>query len=707
MGKNDFDMDFDFEEEYGFDPKAFLGTEDYDEDIDLSEFSDEDLGLTPQKRKEAEENTAAAQDAFDAEEDLDPDDFLNMGAKETFEEETAGEEEEEYELAPEPEFFEEEELTEEPDYEEEEEFAVTEDSEEDEYEEDEQVQYDWEDDSDVSEDPDPEETEMTRNNEYEEELTEEEVFEDETVYEEESEEEDTPRQRARRAPKERKEFKLPKITLPKLPKPNIFTKFYDLYFAPVLDKSKQEEPVDPNNPRRRRRKSKAQLFKEVYLPPILVCVCLILVLSFTIGSISNAITLHKIEKDAEASRLDESKSAEAQAEQQQAEVLAQAEDLAAGYNYEDAITLLDSFGDLTKYPELNSKRTEFVTAQSQLVEYTTPTLIPNLSFHVLIEDMARAKADEELGGKYNKNFVTTKEFRGILNNLYTNGYVLVDYDSFTEVKQDATGVDQILPDTIKLPADKKPIMITETMVNYFNYMIDGDNDNIADAKGDGFASRLVVQGGKIKAEYINASGETLIGDYDLVPILESFIEEHPDFSYQGARATLAVTGKEGIFGYRINSSYTASVSQEYRDQQVAGATEVVKALRDKGYTLACFTYGNIAYGQKSAAQITDDLTQWSQQISPVLGETNILVFAQASNISDYSGNLFNVLYKEGFRYFVSNGSEPWGEVNNSYVRQNRLMVTGETMAHYSDRFTGMFDCAAILDVNIRGEIAKG
>ena len=47
MGKNDFDIDFDFNEEYGFDPKAFLGTEEYDENIDLDAFSDEELGLPP------------------------------------------------------------------------------------------------------------------------------------------------------------------------------------------------------------------------------------------------------------------------------------------------------------------------------------------------------------------------------------------------------------------------------------------------------------------------------------------------------------------------------------------------------------------------------------------------------------------------------------------------------------------------------------
>ena len=37
MAKNDFDIDFDFEEEYGFDPKAVLGEELDDEDLDFSD----------------------------------------------------------------------------------------------------------------------------------------------------------------------------------------------------------------------------------------------------------------------------------------------------------------------------------------------------------------------------------------------------------------------------------------------------------------------------------------------------------------------------------------------------------------------------------------------------------------------------------------------------------------------------------------------
>ena len=72
MGKNEFDRDFDYEKEYDFDPKAFLGTEEYDDDIDLSEFSDEELGLTaPDEDEDVKEYVPAAQNAsFDDDEDL-------------------------------------------------------------------------------------------------------------------------------------------------------------------------------------------------------------------------------------------------------------------------------------------------------------------------------------------------------------------------------------------------------------------------------------------------------------------------------------------------------------------------------------------------------------------------------------------------------------------------------------------------------------
>ena len=679
MAKNDFDIDFSFDDDYSFDPKVFLGEDDFHKEVDLNAFSDEELGLTSQRQEDG---------GFDADEDLDADDFLNMaGQEEEYEEEYEEEEtEEEEETA--QEFYEE---TEEVIYEDESQYT-----EEELYEEDETL-----------EEEDLQETDMNEEMEYEEQ----EALEESAEYDAEATyEEDEDYEQPRKSGPKVKLPQLPKITLPKLKTPTFLVKFFDLYFAPVLHKELQEEPVDPNKPRRRR-KSRQQIFKEFYLPPILVCITLILVMSFVIGSVSNVIALKQIEEETKKHQLDASISAQELAAQQNEIIVAQAEALAAQYDYQAAKDLLNGIngGDLTAYPEIGAKVAEYTTIQSQLVEHKEPSLIPNLSFHVLIADPTRAFKDQSLGGSYNKNFVTCDEFSKILNELYNNDFVLVDFDSFAASNTDLDGNQKFYIDPILLPEGKKPVMITETMVNYFDYMTGGDGDGTPDANGDGFASRLIVDGmGQIKAEYIDAQGQTQVGNYDLVPILEDFIAAHPDFCYRGARATLAFTGHEGVFGYRCNTSYIGTKGQDFYDQQVAGAQAITNALRAKGYTLACYTYSNEAYAGYSVAQISNSLTSWTNEVTNVIGAVDAFVFAKTSNITDFSGQAFNVMYTSGFRYFIGHGTKPYAEVNTTYVRQNRLMVTGENMVHYSSQFTDLqlFNPNVVLDLANRGNVPK-
>lgn len=45
-------------------------------------------------------------------------------------------------------------------------------------------------------------------------------------------------------------------------------------------------------------------------------------------------------------------------------------------------------------------------------------------------------------------------------------------------------------------------------------------------------------------------------------LLDDFLDQHPDFSYRGARAIIAVTGYQGAFGYRISSDYKAKLGDE-------------------------------------------------------------------------------------------------------------------------------------------------
>lgn len=654
MAKNDFDIDFDFEEEYGFDPKAFLSNEEYDENIDLNEFSDEELGL----HQSQEETSGEAEDLDDLGEFDDLDGLTEDGA-------------DGYEL---PEEQEDGELP----------YAPLEDF--------------------------PRENEES----YEEESYDEEPYDDQEAYdaqtdevpqEEEFQEEEVdggarekPARKPRKpkTPKPKKEFHTPRF----------LQKFYDLYFAPLTNRSMLEEPQDPNNPRRRRRKSRSQIFKEVYLPAILVGVCMVMVLSFAMGAVANAISQHTANKANQQGQLQESSNAAQMAQQEYQKVLREAEALATQYDYQGAVQVLNGFGgNAGDFPDIATTSAEYAQMESKLVEHKDPSLIPNLSFHVLINDFERAKKNTELSGKYNRNFVTTKEFNGILNNLYNNGYVLVDFDSFIDTQKGVDESDMFFSVPIRLPEGKKPVMLTETLVNYFNYMITDDKNKLeADANGDGFASKLVLQNGEIKAEYVDESGATLVGDYDFVPILETFIKAHPDFVYRGARATLAVTGTEGIFGYRINTSLISTKGNEFHDKEVAGAKEIVQALRDQGYRIASFTYANKNYKEATVAQIQEDQQNWNSQVTSVIGPVDTLVFAQESNISEYPGSAFNVLYSMGYRYFISNGGEPWAEVNSTYIRQNRLMVSGNTMQWHKKPFENLFDCAAILETNLRGSV---
>ena len=441
---------------------------------------------------------------------------------------------------------------------------------------------------------------------------------------------------------------------------------------------------------RRKKRSQERIIKEDYLPVGIAGVALLLCLIFIIGSVVRNIDRNneKLQNEILAS---EQAASEAIRLQEEAEyLLEQAAIKASGYDYQGAIELLDSFsGDMNNFTQILSDRGKYSQLLSTVVEITNYGQLPNLSFNVLIADPARAFKDEKYASAYNQNFVTVDEFSKILDQLYANGYVLVNFDSFVEKTTDAAGNVSYTTKPIYLPADKKPFMLTETLVNYFGYMIDSDDDGKADAKGGGFASKMIVKDGEITCEMVDAEGNTIYGAYDLVPILNEFIEEHPDFAYRGARATLAVTGKEGIFGHRINKGDSAAV---------AAATELVQELRAQGYLIACNTYENLNYDKNKATDIQADLKSWTDEITPVLGNVDILVFARGSDISDYTGPKFNVLYSSGFRFFISSATKgiPSTEVNRTYIRQYRIMVTGSLMVNSPSTLSNYFKVADVI-----------
>ena len=474
----------------------------------------------------------------------------------------------------------------------------------------------------------------------------------------------------------------------------------------------QNVPSRPVNPRRRPR-SKFQIFKEAYLPVIIAGAAVLLILIFVIGSIVRAVQRGNAEQAASQQAASQQAAEEARLAQEQTRLLEEAAVFAQNYYYDNAISVLKTFsGDMSKYPTLSLKLAEYQAAQNAMVAWDDPTKVPNLSFHLLMADPQRAFAHEEYGTAFNKNYLTTTEVSRMLQQLYDNGYVLVSMDDLFTVSKDVYGTTVLTQKTLYQPEGKKPIMLTQTNVNYNIYMVDSeeDEDLLPDKDGAGFANRLILdENGKFTCQMVDSSGNTVTGAYDLVPILEAFVEEHPDFSYRGAKATLALSGYNGVFGYRTYSGADSDFGADAYQSDLAEAKKVAAALIESGYELACYTYNNRGYGNYNTDVVKEDVQKWISETKDILGTVDTLVYAQNSDIAPagvYSGDKYKVLRDAGFCFylgFCENGQN-WTTVANEYARMGRILVNGTNLAYHAQWFTGIFDAAQVLDSAARGTV---
>jgi hypothetical protein len=128
-----------------------------------------------------------------------------------------------------------------------------------------------------------------------------------------------------------------------------------------MEQMNQRQP----NPRRRK-KTKMEIFKEAYLPTIILGFAVVLILVFIIGSLSRLGNQPGQEQQLTTEPTEDP--VLVQQKQEVANLLAQAEKLAYEYEFEQAVAVLDSFtGDKSAFPELAYKRGEYAQQASQMV----------------------------------------------------------------------------------------------------------------------------------------------------------------------------------------------------------------------------------------------------------------------------------------------------------------------------------------------------
>lgn len=383
-----------------------------------------------------------------------------------------------------------------------------------------------------------------------------------------------------------------------------------------------------------------------------------------------------------------------QEEELRANLIEQADLLALQYEYDAAIELLMGYqgeeGGYDKYDTLKTTVKKYEDTKSSLVRYggvyKSFVEVNHIFFHSLIADTAKAfDGDYKVNG-YNMYMTTVTEFEKMIRKMYEDGYVLVSIHDLTKkvIKEDGSVIFE--EGDLFLPEGKKPFVLSQDDVNYYEYM-----------EGDGFASRMIIgEDGKVTCEMKLEDGVKVTGAFDMVPIIDAFVEEHPDFSYRGAKGILAITGYEGALGYRTNDR--ASVTY---DEDKKAVIEVAKALKANGWEFACHSWGHRNIQSVSDSFVMRDTDRWLEEVGSLVGPTDIYIFPYGVDIhegvSAYRSEKYNILKKRGFDYYCGVYKSPWMQIKKDYVRMTRRPLDGQAMLQFPERLQDLFDVNEILD----------
>ncbi len=471
---------------------------------------------------------------------------------------------------------------------------------------------------------------------------------------------------------------------------------------------RQPEPHSGNSGYRRPAKKKKSGNGKLYAVLAIILVLILIVVIWLAKSLGSAAKkpAPSASQDSVQTEPSETEPPTESAEVRAAALVQQADLLAASYDYDNAIAKLEEFGSgWEQQPTLAEAKLRYNNAKQQTVRWNDPREITHVFFHTLIVDTDRAFDSDYTNAGYNQYMTTIKEFEAMLNELYKRGFVLVRIHDLVQLKTDENGEEYYDDGDIYLPPGKTPLVMSQDDVNYYEYMVDGDEDHLPDAKGDGFADHIIVgEDGYPTCTYVDANGNKLTGDYDLVPILEKFCQEHPDFSYRGARAIIALTGYQGAFGYRTNPKWVSDgvITQAEFEKQQEEVRKVAQCLRDKGWEIGSHSWGHINFTNASAEKIAEDTQKWEDQVETLVGDTDIFIYphgADIAGIEKYSGDKFDTLYNAGFRFFCNvDGSTPhWVQIWNKYVRQGRRNLDGYRMWYNPELLDDLFDVQDVWD----------
>lgn len=324
--------------------------------------------------------------------------------------------------------------------------------------------------------------------------------------------------------------------------------------------------------------------------------------------------------------------------------------------------------------------------------------IEHLTIKPLIVNPAVAFDGDSFTQAAQDTMLTTTEFKQILEQLYANDYILVDQSRLFPETGDYVGID--------LPDGKKPMVLILEGLNYY-----------VTRRETGNCWNIVLDGqNQICGQYPDAAGNMVTArDAEAIGILDAFVENHPDFSFDGAKGLITLTGYEGVFGYitdpdQLGDRNTALQSNGFPtiqddSAQIAKNREQVAAiinqLKRTGWQFGSSTYGFINASTASLDLIREDWTKWQNQVGALTGPVSVLQYPNGAllQLNDERSLFYQ---DQGIRIFGGLGATPYVSRSSNAVYVDKVQISGYSLEHPDMyRLSRLFDAASVIDRKAR------
>jgi hypothetical protein len=332
------------------------------------------------------------------------------------------------------------------------------------------------------------------------------------------------------------------------------------------------------------------------------------------------------------------------------------------------------------------------------VQWTDFDPVEILTIRPLIINTDTAFDNDQYSMAADDAMITSNEFRAMLDQLYYSDYVLVDADRlYTEDGKYRE---------LTVPEGKKPLVLVIDSLNYY-----------VTRRETGNAWNLILDdAGEVSAQYRNSAGEMIVDrEGEAIGILDLFVEEHPKFSYDGAKGVISFTGYECLMGYVVSErqadvrnaalrehgypeeEWTAEMIAEQRN--LAGA--VLERLNGSGWLFASSTWANVNLRDVSLDYLREDTDIWLDEIGSLTGPVEILNYPYGAYLNS-SDEKHQYLIDNGFRFMTGQGAAPYRIFSENSLYADKLVISGYGLKNPQQSGAGrVFNTDSIIEKTVR------